>query len=91
MALALHYHMFQMVIVANTGEYGGSNAYAPYKDAFDKQVFHLHGQPQASIGFLEIADIGKYLQRKTEAKIKSDVIETGTSRGEKWKHPPAGI
>jgi hypothetical protein len=91
MALALHYHMFQMVIVANTGEYGGSNAYAPYKDAFVKQVFHLHGQPQASIGFLEIADIGKYLQRKTEAKIKSDVIETGRSKEEKWKHPPAGI
>ena len=29
MALALHYHMFQMVIVANNGLYGGSNAYVP--------------------------------------------------------------
>ena len=26
MALALHYHMFQLVIVANNGQYGGSNA-----------------------------------------------------------------
>ena len=31
MALALHYHMFQMVIVANNGAFGGSNAYVPYK------------------------------------------------------------
>src|ERR1700683_5452798 len=30
MALALHYHMFQYVIVANSGLYGGSNAYAPF-------------------------------------------------------------
>ena len=27
MALALHYHMFQLVIVANSGQYVGSNAY----------------------------------------------------------------
>ena len=29
MALALHYHMFQLVVVANNGQYGGSNAYWP--------------------------------------------------------------
>ncbi len=32
MALALHYHMFQLVIVANNGQYGGSNAYWPSQE-----------------------------------------------------------
>lgn len=67
MALALHYHMFQLVIVANNGLYGGSNAYAPYREARLGQVFHLHGQPQASVAFLEITDIGAFLQRKASA------------------------
>ena len=38
MALALHYHMFQMVIVANNGVFGGSNAYVPYRDRFKRQL-----------------------------------------------------
>ena len=29
MAVALHYHMFQLVVIANNGQYGGSNAYWP--------------------------------------------------------------
>jgi hypothetical protein len=37
------YHMFQFVVVANNGMYGGSNAYTPFKEAHLKQVFHLHG------------------------------------------------
>ena len=78
MALALHYHMFQLVVVANNGQYGGSNAYWPRKDALDRQVFHTHGQPQASIAFLEIDDIGAFLERR-------DVS------GADWKHPPAGL
>lgn len=80
MALALHYHMFQMVIVANNGQFGGSNAYARYKDHFRKQVFHLHGQPQASIAFVEI-DIDEFLRRKQEADGKNWP----------WKGRPAGV
>lgn len=40
MALALHYHMLQMVVVVNNGRYGGSNAYAPYRERDKSQVFH---------------------------------------------------
>ena len=80
MALALHYHMFQLVIVANSGLYGGSNAYSPRVKDYEKQVFHLHGQPQASMAFLEIDDIAGFLDRRDSAK--------GTKE---WKHPPAGI
>jgi hypothetical protein len=64
MALALHYHMFQMVVVANNGRYGGSNAYAPYKDTWTRQVFHMHGQPQASIAFFELENISEFKARK---------------------------
>ena len=85
MAMALHYHMYQMVVIANNGLYGGSNAYLPKKDSFKKQVFHSHGQPQASISFFEIDDpeemrwrirIGKELHPPTDGK---------------WKYPPAGM
>jgi hypothetical protein len=84
MAEALHYHMFQMVIVANNGTFGGSNAYCPWKDPWKRQVFHLHGQPQASIAFLEIDDIRGYLRRKREATIDATPPHP-------WKAPPAGL
>ena len=81
MALALHYHMFQLVIVANNGQYGGSNAYWPKSDAHVRQIFHTHGQPQASIAFLEIDDIGAFLKRHDVSGASAD----------DWKHPPAGL
>ena len=81
MALALHYHMFQLVVVANNGQYGGSNAYWPSQDAHRRQIFHLHGQPQASIAFLEIDDIGNFLKRRDQR---------GPSASP-WKYPPAGL
>jgi hypothetical protein len=63
MALALHYHMFQMVIIANSGRYGGSNAYAPFRQAWERQIFHVHGQPQATISFFELDDIASFINR----------------------------
>jgi len=82
MALALHYHMYQLVVVANNGIYGGSNAYAPFKNSWDRQIFHLHGQPQASMAFFEI-DIPEFKARKALALQNS-----GPSPKFKW--PPAG-
>ena len=81
MALALHYHMFQLVVIANNGQYGGSNAYWPRSDAHVRQVFHTYGQPQASISFLEIDDIGGFLERHDVSGANAD----------DWKHPPAGL
>lgn len=88
MALALHYHMFQMVIVANNGQFGGSNAYWPRQEAWLKQVFHLHGQPQASIAFLEIDDIADFLARTQAAGVSAPLLRAGAGR---WKPPPAGM
>lgn len=76
MAIALHYHMHQMVVVANNGHFGGSNAYAPFTQSWDRRVFHMHGQPQASIAFFELDDIAAFKNR-------------GAS-GELFKPPPAG-
>jgi hypothetical protein len=78
MALALHYHMYQYVVVANNGHYGGSNAYAPFREAYRRQIFHLHGQPQASMAFFEIDDIPGVLNRRKSAP-------------DSWKARPAGI
>lgn len=91
MALALHYHMFQMVIVANNGLFGGSNAYVPYKDAYKRQLFHLHGQPQASIVFLEIDDIRAFIKEKQDAKLKNAVPTSHVIPSSEWKSPPAGV
>lgn len=89
MALALHYHMFQMIIVANSGKYGGSNAYVPYRKSYERQIFHIHGQPQAAIAFVEISDIGEFLTRVETAK---DVeISSAKESKSQFKYPPAGL
>lgn len=90
MSLALHYHMFQVVIVANNGLYGGSNAYWPSHDVHKRQVFHLHGQPQASIAFLEIDDIEDFLNRRARMEPPRADAVAGPARP-RWKHRPAGI
>lgn len=87
MAIALQYHMFQMVIVANNGEFGGSNAYAPYSDAFERQIFHLHGK-QTLMAFVEIPEIEEFQRRKSHA-TEPPTEKSGSSK--KWKCPPAGI
>ncbi|MCY4301279.1 MAG: hypothetical protein OXC68_06020, partial [Aestuariivita sp.] len=88
MALALHYHMFQLIIVANNGQYGGSNAYWPRNGEYERQIFHMHGQPQVSISFLEIDDIDGFLNRR-------DLTHTGNvsvgNINRDWKWPPAGL
>ncbi len=99
MAMALQYHMYQMVIIANNGYYGGSNAYAPYRKPFIRQVFHMHGQPQASIAFLEIDKIDEFINRDkhneqaaTHTLCAKDPSKPCTSGPERtWKCPPAGM
>jgi hypothetical protein len=83
MAQALHYHMYQLVIVANNGAYGGSNAHVPKGGPYLRQVFHTHGQPQSTISFLEIKDVAEMKQRHALGKL-----EEPARMG--WKFPPAG-
>ena len=90
MAMALHYHMFQYVIVANNGKYGGSNAYFPHKKPYTRKIFHTHGQPQATISFLEIEDISTF-QKRTDVSsgINTENIENDPRND--YKSPPAGL
>jgi hypothetical protein len=77
MAEGLHYHMYQGVIIVNNGQFGGSNFYMPFREAHERQVFHLHGQPQANIVFAEITP-QELIGRPSSGAPKS-----------KWKTPPA--
>ena len=85
MALALHYHMFQLVVVANNGLFGGSNAYWPLHKEFNRQIFHLHGQPQATIALFEINDIEDFL-----ARGNNEDYPYPRRNSLNWKTPPAG-
>lgn len=80
MAQALHYHMYQLVLIANNGGYGGSNAHVPKGEAYERQVFHTHGQPQATISFFEIDNIEGMKGRH----------QLGAGKQDGWKYPPAG-
>ena len=86
MTEALHYHMFQGVILVNNGEFSGSSFFMPFGNAYDRQVFHLHGQPQASIAFAEVHPrklVERPIQPLADKKIP-DLYPNG-----KWKEPPA--
>ena len=54
MSEALHYHMYQGVLLVNNGRFGGSSFFMPFDKPFHRQVFHFHGQPQVAIAFAEI-------------------------------------
>lgn len=90
MAMALHYHMFQYVVVANNGKYGGSNAYFPHNKRYHRKVFHMHGQPQATISFLDIDDIDTFLKRVDISSKNTDIKEEKSQKNE-LKYPPAGL
>jgi hypothetical protein len=87
MAQALHYHMFQHVIVANCGQYRGSVVQAPFKESFDRTVLHHHGHEQAIVSFFEL-DLKTY--RTKAAKSNSQAPKKRISSGKELKTPPAG-
>ena len=51
---ALHYHMYQPVVLVNSGEFGGSCAKAPYKEPYHRLIAHSHGNNQVSINTFEM-------------------------------------
>ncbi|RQW87836.1 MAG: hypothetical protein EHM79_07005 [Geobacter sp.] len=69
---ALHYHMYQPVILVNTGQYGGSAAKAPYKEKYHKLIAHVHGNHQVAISMFElnIYDFGMELPMLGSGKEK---------------------
>lgn len=53
MVAALHFHMYQPVILANSGEFGGSSAQVPLP-MHDRLVAHVHGNNQVAVSVFEI-------------------------------------
>jgi hypothetical protein len=81
MTEALHYHMYQMIILVNHAHFGGSNAYLPYREQYQKQVFHLHGQEEAIVAFLDVTDPGELINRgRSPSEARASNV---------WKTPPA--
>lgn len=54
MTAALQFHMYQPVLLSNTGQYGGSNAQAPFKAHHERQIAHVHGNNQAIVSVFEV-------------------------------------
>ncbi|WP_261858179.1 reverse transcriptase domain-containing protein [Photobacterium sanguinicancri] len=75
---ALFYHMYQHVVLVNSGEFGGSVAKAPYKERFHKLITHAHGSHQVSISSFEM---NMFDFRSSGSSMKSN---------KPVKTPPAG-
>ena len=83
MSEALHYHMYQGVLLVNNGQFGGSSFFMPFEKPFHRQIFHFHGQPQVAIAFTEICP-EKLVNRPQPNTIARDLPNRT------WKTPPAG-
>lgn len=66
MTAALQFHMHQPVLLTNTGQYGGSNAQAPFKAHHERQIAHVHGNNQAIVSLFEV----DLLAFQSAAKVK---------------------
>lgn len=86
MAAALRYHMYQHVVICNSGEFGGSTAQAPYDEEHRRTISHTHGAGQIAIAVFEVPvdDFGPELKAVKQATTKSVKKRLG-------KMPPAGL
>lgn len=53
MVAALHFHMYQPVVLANMGEFGGSTAQVPLPK-HERLIAHIHGNNQVAVSVFEI-------------------------------------
>lgn len=81
MVEALHYHMYQHVVLVNSGEFGSSYAMAPYKEHHEKLIAHSKGKDQVSINTFEM-NMFDFRRDGIGSSLKSDL---------KLKTPPAGV
>ncbi|HGY1171933.1 TPA: RNA-directed DNA polymerase [Klebsiella aerogenes] len=78
MASALQWHMYQHVVITNTGEYGGSTMQAPYKEKHHKLISHAHGTGQIAISTADI-DLAAF-RRKIKEYKKTKTQPAGFNR-----------
>lgn len=93
MSEALHYHMYQGVLLVNNGQFGGSSFYMPFEKPYHRQVFHFHGQPQVAIAFAEISPeklVNRPLGNSDKKRLPDKVDSEEALPKGAWKTPPAG-
>lgn len=82
MITAMNYHMFQPVVLANNGTFGGSGAQWPINEPrHERTLFHTHGGDQMTINFFDL-DMDFIRQRLTRVRPSS---------ARSFKSPPAGL
>jgi hypothetical protein len=88
MVAALRYHMYQHVLIVNSGEFGGSTAQAPYEMEHKRLVSHVHGSQQIAVSVfdLNVDDFGPVLNA---AKPGKKIVKEVTERIGKTR--PAGL
>lgn len=81
MVEALHYHMYQHVVLVNTGEFGGSYAMAPYEERHKRLIAHSSGNDQVAINTFKM----------NMFDFRRDGIGSSMKSGVKPKQAPAGV
>lgn len=76
MVAALHFHMYQPVVLANSGEFGGSTAQVPLHK-HERFIAHVHGNQQVAVSVFEV---DPSIFKTTSASKASKTV----------KAPPAG-
>lgn len=66
MAEAMRFHLYGHVVIANSGEFGGSTIQAPYRNDYERVIVHSHGHDQAvvSMATLHLNDFSKKRSRQ---------------------------
>lgn len=77
MIAALQFHMYQPVMLANTGQYGGSSAHAPWKAHYERQIAHVHGNNQAVISIFGVDLLAFQNTRKIEPQKDKKAAPAG--------------
>jgi hypothetical protein len=81
MVEALHYHMYQHVVLVNSGEYGGSYAMAPYRERHERLIAHSSGADQVSINTFKM----------NMFDFRRDGLGESMQSGKAKKSVPAGV
>ncbi|MGY6185913.1 hypothetical protein ACW9YQ_14735 (plasmid) [Paraburkholderia strydomiana] len=85
---ALRYHMYQHVLIANAGEFGGSTAQAPYETEHKRLIAHSHGAQQITVSVFDV-DMNHFGPKLDAAKPATVGPSGKTERI--GKTPPAGL
>jgi len=88
MVAALRYHMYQHILIANIGEFGGSTAQAPYDKEHQRLISHSHGGNQLAISVFDVRleDFGPELEAAQPGVKKWKEVKERIG-----KAPPAGL